>query len=71
MGKIKLLRRLWQRPAGTIMDASYEQEMFAVRKGYAEPYIKEIEPKKAKVRVQKNKAEKPDENKFIGHKNMK
>lgn len=72
MGKIRLLKRLWNREAGEVMNATKEQEAFAVRKGYAEPYSEKIEPKKAKVRkAPKNKAEKAEENKFVGHKNFK
>lgn len=47
MGKIKLLKRLWNHEKGEIINVDAKREKFAVRKGYAEPVIEEIKPKKA------------------------
>lgn len=45
MGKIRLLKPLWNRTAGTVVKVNTELEKFAIRKGYAEPVIEQIEPK--------------------------
>lgn len=56
MGKIKLLRPLWNRQEGAIIKVNKEFEAFALRKGYAEPVIEPIEPK-AEMFDYKNKIE--------------
>lgn len=45
MGKIRLLKTLWNRQPGTIVKVNAELEKFAIKKGYAEPVIEPIEPK--------------------------
>lgn len=45
MGKIRLLKPLWNRQPGAIVKVNAELEKFAIRKGYAEPVIEPIEPK--------------------------
>ena len=57
MGKIKLLRPLWNKQAGEIFEVNKDAELFALRKGYAELVIEEIQPKKAEVTDYKNKVE--------------
>lgn len=58
MGKIKLLKPLWNRQPGTIVKVNTELEKFAIRKGYAELVIEPIQPK-AEIFDYKNKVE-PD-----------
>lgn len=62
MGKIKLLRPLWNKMAGDEITVSEFLEKFAIRKGYAEPVIEPIEPK-AEMFDYKNKIE-PDAKKL-------
>lgn len=54
---IKLLKPLWNRPAGHVFKANKEAAEFAIRKGYAVEVIEEIEPKKAEVADYKTKIE--------------
>lgn len=56
MGKIKLLRPLWNHEAGDIMNVTKDAESFALRKGYAEPIPETIEPIKPQF-APENKAE--------------
>ena len=52
MGKVKINRRLWGMDAGTIFDATDEQEAFVIRKGYGELVPEKLESKVADVKRQ-------------------
>ena len=54
---IKLLKPLWNRPAGHVFKANKEAAEFAIRKGYAELVADVIEPKKAELNDYKTKVE--------------
>ena len=63
MAKVKLLRKVWNKQAGTILEVDAVQESFLLRKKYAEPIPEKIEPLKPQFAPQ-NKVEKaPKKNK--------
>ena len=54
---IKLLRPLWNKKTGDVINVENKYSEFAIRKGYAELIPEEIPSKKAEVADYKNKVE--------------
>jgi len=73
MGKIKLLKRLWNTEKGKTIDVNAEREEFAIRRGYAEPVGKKPEKKVEKVKREKKIEGTTREKKqnFVGNKSVK